>query len=239
MSLVQAFTLFAQITTATMIIPIIVASVYSKKINRSQRIFLYYLIGAFVIAFLARVFVWSTGAYKDFWMPYLNKWNLHDSNFISIAAYLFNFGLLGWYFSSVFDSERIQKKIKIVSAILFVFAIIDNFFIHDWRAYNSDVATASAIYCALLPLIHLGSVYRTLTEITVQKNPYFWIDLGFIVPNVLGLFLHFVGDTLFETDKILYYQISIVKYCFVIIAQFFFAYNFYLARLTKYLPNKW
>lgn len=239
MSTVQIFTLFAQIVTATMIIPIIVASVYSKKINRPQRVFLYYLIAAFLVAFLSRVFAWSTGAYRDFWVPLLNKWNVHNTFFTGIFAYSVNFLFIGWYFSYVFKSERTQKSIRIISIALFVFSIIHNFFLQDWRAHDSVVATASAIFCMLLPLIHVGSVYRTLTEIPVQKNPYFWIDLGFVVPNTLGLFLHFAGDKLSETDMNLYFQLSMAKNYFVILAQFFFAYNFYLARFTKYLPNKW
>lgn len=239
MSTAETFSLFGKITAATMIIPIIVASVYAKKINRPQRVFLYYLIAAFLVALFLQVFRWATGAYRAFWVPLLKEWNLHNTFFISIAAYSVNFLFLGWYFSCVFKSERTQKSIRIISIALFVFCIIHNFFLHDWRLHDSVVATASAIFCILLPLIHVGFVYRTLTEVTVQKNPYFWIDLGLIVPNTLGLFLHFAGDKLSETDMNLYFQISMAKFYFVILAQFFFAYNFYLARFTKYLPNKW
>jgi hypothetical protein len=235
----QLFKIFSKIVIATMIIPIVVALPFIKKFNRPLRVFLYYLIGAFFVGLFSQIFIWATGAFIGFFKPILEEWAIKDTNFISIGAYLVNFSLLGWYFSSVFSSLQIQKSIKIISLFLILFAIVDNFFIHDWRAYNSDVATLSAVFCMVLPLFHLGFVYRTMTEIPIAKNPYFWIDLGLLVPNVLGLFLHFVGAKLFDTDKSLYYQVSMAKYYFVILSQFFFAYSFYLARYTKYLPKRW
>jgi hypothetical protein len=239
MSIEQLYILYAKMTTGAMLIPIIVALLYLKKINRPQRIFLYYLIASFLVAWFMQAFIWATGAYRDIAVPLLTKWNIHNTFFISIAAYCVNFLFLGWYFSSVFKDERIAKNVKIISIALCVLSLVHNFFINDWRTYNSVVASVSAVFCMLLPLVHLKYVYRTLTEISVQRNPYFWIDLGLLVPNTLGLFLHFTGTMLSETDMGLYFLISIAKCYVVILAQFFFAFNFILARKTKFLPNKW
>ncbi len=239
MDVEQLFKIYSKIVIAIMIVPIIVALPFIKKFNHPLRLFRYYLTGFFLVALLSQIFIWATGAFIGFFKPILVKWAINNTNFISIIAYLVNFSLLGWYFSAVFRSQKIQQSIKILSLSLILFAIVDNFFIHNWRDYNSNVATLSAVFCMVLPLFHLGFVYRTMTEIPIAKNPYFWIDLGLLVPNVLGLFLHFVGAKLFETDKPLYFQVSMAKYYFVTLSQFFFAYSFYLARYTKYLPEKW
>jgi hypothetical protein len=186
-----------------------------------------------------QTFVWATGAFESYFVPILLKYNLHDTNFISIVEILSTFFLLGWYYSNVFKSILIQKIIKVISALLFVLAIIENFFLHDFREYNSFNATTYAIFCMVLPLVHLWFVFNTITELSLRKNTYFWIDIGLLVPNVIGLFLHFTGNKLYETDMILYFKLSIAKYYFVMLAQVIYAIGFYYARYTKYLPEKW
>lgn len=236
---IRLFILYAKIVTATMLIPIVVALMNFRKLNRPLKLFLLYLAVDFLIALFMQTFIWATGTYKDYFKPLLDKWGIHDTNFISIINFLTTFILLGWYFSSVFKSIRIQKTIKIISALLFTIAIIENFFGHDFRNYDSFNATTYAIFCMALPLFHLWFVYNTMTEVTIRKNPYFWIDIGLLIPNMMGLFLHLAGNKLYETDMILYFKLSIAKYYFVMLSQILLAISFYYARYTKYLPEKW
>jgi hypothetical protein len=233
------FMFYAKIVTAIMTLPIILAILHSKKLNFPLSFFLYYLITDFLIALLMQTFIWVTGAFKVYFKPILDQLNLHDTNFISIINYLTTFFFLGWYYSNVFKSNRIRKIVTIISAILFVLAIIENFYLHDFREYNSFNATSCAVFCMALPLAHLWFVFNTITELSLRKNTYFWIDIGLLVPNVIGLFLHFTGNKLYETDMILYFKLSIAKYYFVMLAQVIYAIGFYYARYTKYLPEKW
>jgi hypothetical protein len=233
------FMLYAKIVIAIMILPIIVAFTRLKKLSHPLRIFLLCIITDFLIGLLSQTFIWATGAFKGYFLPLLHKWRLHDTNFISIINYLSTFFLLGWYYSNVFSSIRIQRIVKFVSASLFVVAIIENLYLSDFRDFNSFNATTYAVFCMVLPLIHLWFVFNTITELSLRKNTYFWIDIGLLVPNVIGLFLHFTGNKLYETDMILYFKLSIAKYYFVMLAQIIYAVGFYYARYTKYLPEKW
>jgi hypothetical protein len=126
-----------------------------------------------------------------------------------------------------------------VSLLLVVASLIDYFFITGFREYSFFQATTSAIFCFSLPLIHLWYVFKTDSDLSILKNTYFWFDVGLLIPNVIGLFLHFTGSKLYVTDVVLYFKLSIVKYYFVMLSQVLICIGFYYARYTKYLPEKW
>jgi hypothetical protein len=233
------FMLYAKIVIATMIIPIIVATARFAQLNRSLKIFWGYLSLDFLVAFAAQLFIWATKAYKDFFKPILEKLNIHDTNFISIFNYLTTFLLLGWYFHNVFESKRMQLLVKIITIILFFSTILEGFVWHDFREFSSINATIYTVFCLFMPSLHLWFVYNKMTIAPLSKNPYFWLNLGLILPNIIGLFLDIIGNQLFLTDKTLFYEIFIAKYYFVILAQLLYAVGFYFARYTKFLPERW
>lgn len=222
-----------------MIFPIIVAVIYRNNWNLNLQKFLTFYIVSFAIHLFMQLFMWTVKNYRPYFVPYMDKWNIHDTNFISILSYLNNFALLGAFYAISFKSKRLSQSIKWLSITLFLSALINYLFIEGFRVYSSFNATASALYCFIIPLLHFWFVFRTYTKVPIYRNSYFWLGLGLIIPNAVGLFLHFTGNKLYTTDIVLYFKLSIAKYYFVILAQILIAIGFYYARQTKYLPEKW
>jgi hypothetical protein len=98
-------------------------------------------------------------------------------------------------------------------------------------------STVSALYCFLLPAAYMWYLYNQQSKVRLVENAYFWISLGLIVPNLLGLFLYFIGEVLYEENFNLYAQLFLTKSGIEIIAQGLTAIGFYHARKIKYIPS--
>lgn len=232
----KALMLAGKVATGFMLIPIFFALRKWKYLNKPLKIFLWYCIATFLVSLIHQLFIWATGYFRAFFVPLLNKYHITDTNFMGILAYLTNFAFLGWYFYKVMPHEKIAKGILWLSSGLFIAAIIDYLFIGDFRDYGVFTPAASAIFCFVLPLIHLRFLYRYDAKVPLSKNPYFWIDMGLLIPNLMGFFLHFTGNAIYGEDYSLFVKISIVKIILSIIGQVLLAIGFYYARYSKFLP---
>jgi hypothetical protein len=235
----QLFILAGKAVIGCMIIPILIAFIKKNCFNKPIKIFFIFCLLSIFVALFLQAFIWFVDNYTVFARPYLNKWNIHDTLFMGIFAYINHFALLGWYYVVSTKSEKLRQGIKWLSIFLFVTTLTNYLFIEGYNVYSSFNATASAVFCFVLPMIHLWFVFNTDSVVPISKNPYFWIDLGLVVPNLIGLFLHFAGSKIYGDDFILYVKISLGKYVFVVISQIFFAIAFYRARYTQFLPEKW
>ncbi len=227
-----------QLATVFMLIPIIVVFIKWKYFNNILKIFFWYCVAKLSVSLLHQILIWATGYFIDIAVPLLNKWHITDTNFMGILSYLSNFALLGWYFYSVIPHKKIAEGMRWLSIGLFVAAIIDYLFIGDFRDYGVFCPATSSIFCFALPLIHFWFLYREETIVPLSKNPYFWISLGLLIPNLVGCFLHFTGDAIYSENFALFTKISIGKMVLEIIGQIFLAIGFYHARFSMFLPIK-
>ena len=114
-------------------------------------------------------------------------------------------------------------------------ALINYLFIEGYLVYGVFNPTADAVFAFALPLIYLGYLYRLDTMVPLSKNPYFWISLGLVVPNLISLIFHFVGNKLLETDFILFAKLTIAKNGITVIGHILIAIGFYYARYVNFL----
>jgi hypothetical protein len=235
-SLNKILTLAGEYGTVAICLPILFALFRWKYLNKVLKIFYWYCITKLIVSLLHQAFIWATGYFRDFAVEWLGKWHIENTNFMSILAYLTNFAFLGWYFYKVIPQEKIATSIRWLSIGLFVFAIIDYLFIEDFRSYGIFNPGASAIFCFILPLIHLWFLYREDSRVPLSKNPYFWIAMGLLIPNLVGCFLHFVGNGIYDADFTLYVKINVGKTCLSIIGQILLAIGFNYARYSQFLP---
>lgn len=227
-----------KVTTVFMLFPILSALKNRKHLNKVLVLFLMYCITKLCVSLLHQWVIWATGYFRDIAVPILNKYQITDTNFMGILAYLTNFGFLGWYFYKVIPHKKTAQGIRWLSTGLFVFAIIDYLFIEGFRAFGIFNPSASAIFCFVLPLIHLWFLYRENSRVPLIKNPYFWIAIGLLLPNLVGCFLHFTGNALNTEDFPLFAKISIGKMILDIIGQILLAIGFYHARFAQFIPLK-
>lgn len=146
---------------------------------------------------------------------------------------------MGYYFKLVFEPSQLSQIVKWITIFLFVTVTINYLFIEGYKVYGVYNPLMNAFYSLIIPLIFMYILYNQLdSKVPITKNPYFWINLRFIIPNLIGLFLFFAGDKIYKTDFILFVKISIAKNGFFIIGHVFACIAFYYARYTKYLHQK-
>ena len=187
------YTNSAKIQLTFQILPIIVGIWQRKYLNKPLRIFLTFYCCAFLANTLELLFVWAVDNYTSFWLPYIQYWKIDSTNFIAIINYLANFGIMGWYFTLVFKSQTLSNGIKILSFILFLSALINYMFIEGYNVFGIFNPLMDALYSIFIPLIFMWILYNQLeSKVPITKNSYFWVNLRFIVPNLIGVLFKFM-----------------------------------------------
>jgi hypothetical protein len=225
---------YGRIALSTLIIPIIMGLWQGRVMNRPLRFFLFYLASGLTIALLEQLFIWSTTKYYPTLKPYLDYWKIEDTNFYQILYYLKNFALLGWFYSLLLPNS-VSIWVKRVSIFLLFAALINYLFIEGYLVFGVFNPIADAVFCFVLPLIYLGFLYQKDSIVPLSKNPYFWISLGMVVPNLLNLIFQFIGNQLLETDFILFAKLTIGKNGITVIGHILLAIGFYYARYVKFM----
>lgn len=230
------FIFSAKITIATMIIPIVVGIINKDKLNKPIKVFLWYCIITFVLNIFEQVFIWTTMHYRDLMNPFLKKFDIKSTSFLQIFYYLKNFTLLGYFFYLIIKPKKLANYIKYTSIGLVILSIVNYVFVEGYNSFGVFNPTIDAIYCFVIPLIYMWYLYNTDTVVPINKNPFFWINVGLILTALIGLYLFFTQDKLEKTDLLLFFKIAMVKNLIMIIEQILEAIGFYYARYTKFLP---
>ena len=225
-----------RITTLFYFVPIISALLFAKYLNRPLKIFLLYSITTLLINFIEIGFIWATGAYTEVLLPYLEYWEIRNTFFLQILDYIKNFLFLGLFFSLVIPLDSIKIYFLRLGQILTIIALINYFFFVGYKEQGILNPSMNAIFIVIIPLIYMWKSQRISLRIPLKKNPYLWISLGLIIPNLLNLFLFFSGDYLSKLDFILFIKFSLLKNCFIVLGQILIAIGFahsYYARFIK------
>jgi hypothetical protein len=225
------------------VIEIILAAVilvgYQKRryFNVALRFMFYYLVVGFIILILLSCFSWVTKANPVFWQPILDYLKIQDTTFFALFAYINSFILLGLYYTQAVPMVTFRAYIKPLSWLLLAITSIDYFFVTGYNNYSSFSQTVLAFYILLLPMAHLWYLYRAGNKVPLNRNPYFWIAMGLVLPSILTIWLELYGAKLLAVNFILFCQVSIGNVLFYCIGQLLIAVGFYYARYVQYLPN--
>ena len=83
-------------------------------------------------------------------------------------------------------------------------------------------------------------MFRANLSLPVRHNPYFWLSLGVIIPNLLGVFFFLIGDAVHQEDYKLFTALSSFKNGFLILGQLLMGIGFWFAPFSKFvtLPDQ-
>lgn len=209
---------FSKIVSAVMIIPIIAALVKWQYLEKKLKIFFVFCVVTLAIALLEQLFFWSVKKhYNEFWRTILDYWGIKNTFFLQILPHTRDFFLLGWFFSAVLPSGKARYLVQYFSLLLGVSCIINYIFIEGYKIAGVFNPTTDALFSFLVPLLSLWYLFQRDTRIEMYKNPVFWISLGLLLPNLMGLFLFYTSDYLQENVFTLYVNLMLVKNFFEII----------------------
>lgn len=224
-----------QAVIAVSLLPLGMGLLKWRELNKTLKIYWCFLLASLALYLFEQVFVWAVHSNPDFWVPILKSLNIADTNFLRYPYHLINFTLLGWFLYRILLPEPLAAWVKKLSLLLVLMVSINYFFIQGHNMAGGFNSTVSALYCFLLPLISMWYLYHRDSKVPLVHNPYFWINLGLIIPSLLGLFLYFAGDVIYDENFALFAKLTVLKNGIEIIAQLLTAIGFHYARNVKYL----
>jgi hypothetical protein len=219
------------------IVPLVLGMFNWKRLNKPLKIFWYFLLVSIILYFIEQLFFWSAKHHRDFWIPILTYFSISTTNFLRYPYQINNFLLLGWFLYLILPAGRWAASLRLLSFGFAIAVSIHYFFMQGYQLAGGPSSTASALYCFAVPLLSMWYLYHEDSKVPLSHNPYFWINLGLIIPNLLGLFLYFAGDEINKEDFTLYAQLTIAKNCIEMIAQILTAIGFYYARNVKFFTQ--
>ena len=207
-----------------------------KYLDKPLRVFLSYYIIGILLNIVTEIFIWAVNKYTAFFSPILKYWHIEDTNFLSILGYLANFGVMGYYFMLVLQPHPLSKYVKWLSIGLLMSTTINYCFIEGYNVLGVFNPVVDGLFSIIIPLFSMWVLFNHVDmKIPMYKNSYFWINLRFIVPNLIALFMFWAGDKLYQTDFSLYVKINLGRCVIFIIGHIMACISFYFARYTKFL----
>lgn len=235
----QLLQLFVKGVTVVSFLPLVVGIIKRMYFNKALKVYWLFLLVSLLLYALEPAFIWMVKGNLEFWVPVLKACNISNTNFLRYTFHINNFTLLGWFLYLILKPRSVTMALttRWLSVALLVAVTINYFFIQGHNVAGGFNSTVSALYCFVLPLLSMWFIFNHESRVPLGHNPYFWINLGLIIPNILGIFLYFAGDILSNEDYEMYAWLNIAKYLIEILAQLLTALGFYYARNVKYLQH--
>ena len=231
----ELLTRFGQITIATMLLPVVVALIRYKQLNRASRIFLWYLVVIIAINLIEQAFIWAVNTYTAFWLPYLKQWQIGDTNFLGVFPCLANFLFLGWFYSLIIVPAAVGKWVLRISILFALLSFVDYIWFTGYNVPGVFTPALNGIYTTFLPMIQLWFLIRQDHKVPLYKISYFWFSMGMILSHLFSLFFFVVTEKIYLTDFLLFVKLSIAGNCLRILAQAVYANGFLKAKVLRYL----
>lgn len=227
--------LIGKITVAISCIPIITGLYRRKALNQPLFLFLVFKILSLCVNLFEQLIIWiSITNYK--WIePYLSYFDIQDTSFIGIFFYILSFIFIGKFYYLLLGKENKGNIILWVSYLLLFCCIVNYLFIEGYKVYGKFNPAVVAIFSFTSAVYYLYHLFRANLALPVRRNPYFWLSLGIILPNVIGIFLFIVGDVVHREDYQLFTTLSSFKNAFLIIGHLLMAIGFYHAPYTRFI----
>jgi len=228
----------ASITTGSMIFLIIVALMYKKHWNRALLIAFWYYLATFLLNVLEKLILWSCKQNLDVCVPILDYWGITNTHWLSIFYLIKNYVFLGWFYMLIFPDKKIGKIIKWASIFIATASVINYCFIEGYQGIGVFNPAADMFFIVSLPLLYLWYSQRESLRIPLKKNPYFWINMGILIPSLLGPFYYISGDHIYENDLKLFVILNTIKNGFEILGYVLVGIGFSKARYVRFVSTE-
>lgn len=225
----------ARITIVISIIPIVVALYRKSFLNKALSIFLTYKVTSLIVNLIEHSFIWYATAYYESIKDKLAYFGIQSTNFLAIFYHVLVFIFIGKFYRLLLGKVNHGKTILWISRSLLVLVIVNYLFIEGYKEYGKFNHAAAAIFMFGSATYYLYHLYKSNLSLPVSRNPYFWISVGIILPNLIGIFLHFVGDYLEDEDYYFFTALTSFKNIFLIISHLLAAIGFYYAPYTRFI----
>lgn len=231
----KPFIMVGKIATLVIFITAIIALSNKKNFNKPLYYFFFYLLATIGCNFLEHLVYFLASRFSFFVTPILNYFEIENTIFLEIFFNLKDFVLIGLFYFSIISDRKIKTYIFRLSCFCAMVAIFNYLFIEGYQELGIINPLMNSLFVILLPLFYLVYSQKYSLHISLIKNPYFWICLGLIIPNILGLFQYLAGDYFHRDNFILFCKFQILKNILNIIGQILIAIGFYHSYYARFI----
>ncbi|EZH75019.1 hypothetical protein ATO12_09830 [Aquimarina atlantica] len=139
-----------------------------------------------ILTVLVEIISWSL------WYKKIN--NLPVYHFFTVIQFLLIVNIYRGALSQTFS----KKFFTSLSIGFVVFAIINIVFFQDLLTFNSNATTLMGLIIIFLSLSYFYALLKEVKYSTLETNPMFWINSGFLIYFSSSLILFFMNNTLFK-----------------------------------------
>ena len=169
--------------------------------------------------------------------PFLAQFGIQDLNFTSPISYLIKFIFLSLLFRDLLASPRWKWVFQMALWVLVVFELMQMAVFKSYLVYDSLSSTVKNVFIIGATSIFLYQFYQaTSVRISLQRNPYFWIMLGLLLPALAEIFLEFIFQKLYQTDTVGFYKWYLVRNASQMVGLMLMSVGIWYAKNLKYLP---
>ncbi|PWK17340.1 hypothetical protein LV89_04441 [Arcicella aurantiaca] len=202
-----------------------VISLYCRKnyhLDKAMKVLFYVTLIGFVIAIGEILFIYLVKHYTTFFLPYLQKYEIDDTFFISPFYYLNEILFYGLAYSYSLGNKY-TRPIQIVTFVLFIAEIINTIWLEGYKDSQPVGSFIFSSYNIALSFFYLKNFYAKNLRSNSTKDGILIISWGILLQSVLSIFIYILSKNIFNDDVILYYKISIFRMvieslCFVVMA---------------------
>lgn len=172
--------------------------------------------------------------------PWLqSQFGIQNFNFTAPINYLIKFIFLGMFFQNSLQNQTWKKAFQYAIWVLTAFELVQVFVFKSYQGYDSLSSTVKNIFILGGAGLLLYRVYASQNvSLILQKNAYFWICLGLILPALAELFLEFIFNKLYETDQLSFYKLYLVRNASQMVGFTLLIIGVWQAKYLRFLPKE-
>jgi hypothetical protein len=209
----------------------------------STKWIIYLLGGIAFIAFFEWLFIFIIKhryISKENALTILNFLGTKTTSFVNPISYTIKFIFLGLFLRNVFKSPQKKHFFQYLTYALVLFELIQVIVFKSYKEYNSLSSTFKNIFILGGMSLFLYKLYRTDSRgFPLQKNPYLWFSLGFLLPALAEIFLEFIFTKLQKTDLLSFYKFYLVRNASQIIGFTLLIVGVWQAKYLRFLPKEY
>lgn len=219
--------------TVLLLVPVIVAWIYWKRLSKPLKVFHWYLVARIVIVLTSEVLYRAFVEYSHFWTPVLGFLGISNMHFMNILSSLSQVIGIGYFYMLLSSHAGFCRVMKYVMGGMIVLISSDYFFFEGYKRFG-QWAWLEGIFILVVPALFLWKIIKKDTEVVPLKNSYFLISLGLFLTNLIALVYFFLGSSLYETNMVLFVKMQLAKNGVNVLGQLLFLLAFRRAYLLRF-----
>ena len=214
MKLINIATYLVGIATYIVILPVVVGFYCYAYLSKELKVL---LAGLTAMLFLDIVLYFFQTSKNTF---------LYGFNALDIITY-------SWLFSMAIHQSSVRKIIRIGTFLFLLFIAFDAFI---WSGINSNGYSNALgkVWILGIAIYYLIQLFRDLNVMKLTEQPLFWISVGLITNNAIGL-IDIFSNPMLTYSQNMYLQFYMIWSIAAIFMYCCFAYAFFKYRLESHL----